>query len=302
VGLALQKKFFFIFLYVVFVFFGFMFICLLEGDVHPSRLRTANHRMIILPLLGGHDHHSAIAGDDVVLEKLLDLLGVVARHLLSLVGPDEDGQEEERERVEGDPGLRVLLHAVPHQLHLAAEGRPLVGEELVGGRVEERGGVLHHVGGHVVVVGVHLEVGAVHLSRLNVLSLSSGLTVQFFLMESSWKMWTPNRMSGKYVPPHLRGKKLVAVEVKPGVRFPSNATGEESANVRYKKAPTVFHEGEIPRSVKYAAMSRRLGTRKLRAKPVKSALKRGKTAKLQRHSAEAAASKKKKSGPRSAPK
>ncbi len=56
-------------------------------------------------------------------------------------------------------------------------------------------------------------------------------------MASSWKMWQRNRMSGEYVSPHLRGKKLVAVEVKPGVRFPSHATGEESENVRYKKAP-----------------------------------------------------------------
>lgn len=111
-------------------------------------------------------------------------------------------------------------------------------------------------------------------------------------------------MSGKYVPPHLRGKKAAAVAEKPGVRFPSNATGEEAANVRYKKAPTGYraNENEVPRSAKYAAISRRLGTRRLRAKPVRGVLKRGKTAKLQRHSADKAASKKKKSGPRSAPK
>lgn len=115
-------------------------------------------------------------------------------------------------------------------------------------------------------------------------------------------MLGPNRMSGKYVPPALRGKKYAPVEVKPGVRFPSNATGEEAADVRYKRAPTGYRENEVPRSVKYAAMSRRLGTRKLRAKPVKGVLKKGKTAKLQRHSAEKTGSKKKKSGPRSAPK
>jgi hypothetical protein len=109
-------------------------------------------------------------------------------------------------------------------------------------------------------------------------------------------------MSGKYVPPHLRGKKIAPVEVKSGVRFPSNATGNEAANLRFKKAPTSYRNDEIPRSVKYATMSKKLGTRKLRTKPVKSALKRGKTAKLQRHSADKAASKKKKSGPRSAPK
>ncbi len=258
--------------------------------------------MIILPLLGGDNKHSPITAENVVLQKLLDLLGVVARHLIDLVGPDEDGQEEERQRVEGDPGLGVLLHAVPHEVHLARKRRPLVGEELVGRIVEERGRVLHHVGGHVVVVGIHLEVGAVHLSRLNVLDISWVEAIQFFLPGAHTKISVKTRMSGKYVPPHLRGKKMAAVELKPGVRFPSNATGEESANVRYKKAPTVFHEGEVPRSAKYAAMSHRLGTRKLRAKAVKGVLKRGKTAKLQRHSAEKAASKKKKSGPRSAPK
>ena len=109
-------------------------------------------------------------------------------------------------------------------------------------------------------------------------------------------------MSGKWLPPHLRGKKLTAVEVKPGVRFPSNATGEESENLHYKAAPKTFVEGEVPRSAKYKAASKRLARRTLRAKPVKGVLKRGKTAKLQRHSAEKAASKKKKSGPRSAPK
>lgn len=111
-------------------------------------------------------------------------------------------------------------------------------------------------------------------------------------------------MSGKYIPPHLRGKKIAAVAVKPGVRFPSNTTGEEAANVRYKKAPTGYRadDEEVPRSAKYAAISKRLGTRKLRAKPVKGVLKKGKTAKLQRHSGEKVASKKKKSGPRSAPK
>lgn len=112
-------------------------------------------------------------------------------------------------------------------------------------------------------------------------------------------------MSGKYVPPHLRGKKPEAVvAAKSGVRFPSNATGEEAANVRYKKAPTGYraNEEQVPRSAKYAAVSKKLGTRKLRAKPVKGVLKRGKTGKLQRHSAEKAASKKKMAGPGSAPK
>ena len=258
--------------------------------------------MIILPLLRSHNHNSAIAGHDVVLEQLLDLLGVVLRSLVGLAGPDKDREEEESEWIEDDPPLRVILHAGPEEVHLASERRPLVGKEVVRSGVEEQSRVLHHVGGHVVVVRVHLKVAAVHSCLVNVLDQRGKSAIQFFLPCCSHKICVLNRMSGKYVPPHLRGKKMAAVEVKPGVRFPSNATGEESANVRYKKAPTVFHEGEVPRSAKYAAMSRKLGTRKIRSKPVKGVLKRGKTAKLQRHSAEKAASKKKKSGPRSASK
>jgi hypothetical protein len=87
-------------------------------------------------------------------------------------------------------------------------------------------------------------------------------------------------MSGKYVPPHLRGKVAAAPVVRRrGVHFPSNATGEESMNVRSKKAPTRFRNANLARSEKYKAMSRSLATRKLRNKPVKSLLKRGKTAK-----------------------
>lgn len=107
-----------------------------------------------------------------------------------------------------------------------------------------------------------------------------------------------------YVPPHLRGKKGPAVGPKSGVRFPSNATGDEAANLHFKKAPTSYRENEapVPRSAKYAGMSRKLSRRVLRAKPVKGVLKRGKTAKLQRHSAEKVAEKKKLGGPASAPK
>ena len=90
--------------------------------------------------------------------------------------------------------------------------------------------------------------------------------------------------------------------MKPGVRFPSNATGEESENVKYKAAPAHFRENEVPRSAKYRAMHHQLNRRTLRAKPVKGVLKRGKTAKLQRHSAEKVVEKKKKTGPSSAPK
>lgn len=87
-------------------------------------------------------------------------------------------------------------------------------------------------------------------------------------------------MSGKYVPPHLRGKASVPVGPMKGVRFPSNATGNESANVKYKKAPSSFRNRNLSRSEKYASMSRRLSTRKIRSKPLKSVLKRGKTVRL----------------------
>ena len=81
-------------------------------------------------------------------------------------------------------------------------------------------------------------------------------------------------MSGKWVPPHLRGKAGKPVGPSKGVRFPSNATGEPSENVRFKAAPTQFRNGNQTRSAKYAKLSRRLATRKLRTKPLKSALKR----------------------------
>lgn len=94
-------------------------------------------------------------------------------------------------------------------------------------------------------------------------------------------------MSGKYVPPHLRGKPMrPASPPKRGVRFPSNTTGNNSRNVSYKNAPSHYNnaEEEEPRSTKYKKISRRLASRKVRAKPLKSALKRGKTAKIHRHS------------------
>jgi hypothetical protein len=87
-----------------------------------------------------------------------------------------------------------------------------------------------------------------------------------------------DRMSGKYVPLHLRGKPMrPASPPKRGVKWPSNTTGNNTRNVSYKKAPTHFaNNAEESRSTKYAKLSRRLGTRKLRTKPVKSALKKGK--------------------------
>ncbi len=81
-------------------------------------------------------------------------------------------------------------------------------------------------------------------------------------------------MSGKWLPPHLRGKAGRPVSPKRGVRFPSNATGEPSENVRFKAAPTRFRNGNQTRSAKYAKISRSLATRKLRSKPLKSVLKR----------------------------
>lgn len=87
-----------------------------------------------------------------------------------------------------------------------------------------------------------------------------------------------DRMSGKYVPPHLRGKAMrPASPPKRGVRFPSNTTGNNTRNRSYKKAPTAFlNSAEESPSTKYMKISKRLATRKLRTKPVKSVLKRGK--------------------------
>lgn len=93
-----------------------------------------------------------------------------------------------------------------------------------------------------------------------------------------------NRMSGKYVPPALRGKAGRPVSPKKGVRFPSNATGEPSENVKYKRAPSRFRNANLSRAEKYTTISRHLSRRTLRAKPVKSVLKRGKTAKIRRAS------------------
>ena len=95
-------------------------------------------------------------------------------------------------------------------------------------------------------------------------------------------------MPGKYVPPHLRKKMEAptAVVNKKGVRFPSNATGDPEANVKSKKAPTKYRNNSLTRSQKYTAISKKLGTRKLRNKPVKTLL-RGKTAKVRPSSAPA---------------
>lgn len=98
-----------------------------------------------------------------------------------------------------------------------------------------------------------------------------------------------NQMSGKYIPPALR-KKMAAEAAAPkkkGVRWPSNAHGDPSFNVKYKKAPTKFRNASLTRSQKYGAISRKLSTRKLRNKPLKTLLK-GKTAKVRPSSAPAA--------------
>lgn len=93
-------------------------------------------------------------------------------------------------------------------------------------------------------------------------------------------------MSGKWVPPHLRGKASKSTFKTTGVRFPSNTTGNNSRNVSYKNAPTKFNNAENEsRSTKYKKISRRLATRKLRNKPLKSSLKKGKTVRHRRHTA-----------------
>jgi hypothetical protein len=108
------------------------------------------------------------------------------------------------------------------------------------------------------------------------------------------------------VPPHLRGKAAAAAAAtaaaKPGIRFPSNVTGDEAQNVKYAAAPREYRNGNQLRSAKYSALSRKLATRKLRAKPVKPILKRGRqrTAKLRARSANKVAPKKKTSGAKSA--
>ena len=89
-------------------------------------------------------------------------------------------------------------------------------------------------------------------------------------------------MSGKWVPPHLRGKASTSTFKQTGVRFPSNTTGNNSRNVSYKAAPTRFRNNnaaaaEESRSTKYAKISRRLATRRIRNKAVKPALKKSKT-------------------------
>jgi CCR4-NOT transcriptional regulation complex NOT5 subunit len=98
-------------------------------------------------------------------------------------------------------------------------------------------------------------------------------------------------MSGKYIPPSLRKKMAAAAAEeatkKKGVRWPSNAHGDPSYNVKYKKAPTTFRNNSLTRTQKYKAISKKLSTRKLRNKPVKGLLK-GKTAKVRPNSAPAA--------------
>ena len=76
-----------------------------------------------------------------------------------------------------------------------------------------------------------------------------------------------------YIPPHLRKKMTLTVTNKRGVKWPSNAHGDPSADVKYKKAPTHFRNGNLTRSNKYRSISRNLGTRKIRVKPLKGLLK-----------------------------
>ena len=78
-----------------------------------------------------------------------------------------------------------------------------------------------------------------------------------------------------YVPPHLRGKKGTVEVKKTGVRWPSNAHGDPSANVKSKRAPTSYRNGNQTRSQKYKKLSKELSRRTMRTKTVKSSLKKG---------------------------
>jgi hypothetical protein len=78
-----------------------------------------------------------------------------------------------------------------------------------------------------------------------------------------------------YVPPHLRGKKSTVALKKTGVRWPSNAHGDPSANVKSKKAPTSYRNTNQTRSQKYRKQSYQLSHRTLRTKALKSSLKSG---------------------------
>lgn len=122
--------------------------------------------MVILTLLWSHNNHSALTPHDVELENVFHILRVEAVPLLLLVKahvPDDKGEEEERQRIERNPVVGVTLEALPKEVHLLGEDRPLVGEEVLSGVVDEARCVRHCVRGHVVVVRIHLEVGAVHL-------------------------------------------------------------------------------------------------------------------------------------------
>lgn len=84
-----------------------------------------------------------------------------------------------------------------------------------------------------------------------------------------------------YIPPHLRKKmeplKSNAKTLKKGIRWPSNAHGDPTADVKYKKAPINYVDKKASsRSNKYKAISKHLSTRKLRVKPIVTLLK-GKT-------------------------
>ena len=122
--------------------------------------------MVILALLRSHNNHSALTTHDVVLENVLNILLSETMPLLRLVKarvPDDKGEEEERKRIQRNPVVGVALEALPKEVHLLREDRPLVGEEVLSGVVDEGRCVRHCVRSHVVVVGIHLEVRAIHL-------------------------------------------------------------------------------------------------------------------------------------------
>ena len=69
-------------------------------------------------------------------------------------------------------------------------------------------------------------------------------------------------MSGKYIPPHLRKKMAATVAEKSCVRFPSNTTGNNTRNVKYKRAPkSTNYNNYVSRSSIYKKISKGLATR-----------------------------------------
>lgn len=92
--------------------------------------------MVVRTLLGSYNNHSALTAHDVVVENVVHLLLVEASILALLLTvkanvPDDKRHEEERERIERNPVVGVALEALPEQVHLLGECRPLVHKEIL---------------------------------------------------------------------------------------------------------------------------------------------------------------------------